>query len=113
MAACKGDASILIEICRVFRASLPGQLEGLRVAIQDKDWIQLREAARRLCGTIGAFSTKAGEVASAIEDFGEEGLIDEAMPLVERFEAMARVLMTALNHLSLESLLQLLRTTGG
>lgn len=112
LAACKGDAAILDGICQVFRAGLPGQLEAVRAALQDGDAGRLREAAHRLCGTIGAFSTVAGGVASDIEDRAEAGQLDEARPLVERLEAMASQLLTAVVGLSVDTLRQQAGPTG-
>jgi two-component system, sensor histidine kinase and response regulator len=106
LAACKGDAAILDGICQVFRAGLPGQLEVVRAALQGRDAGRLREAAHRLCGTIGAFSTVAGSVASDIEDRAEAGQLDEARPLVEQLETMTRELMTVVVELSVDTLRQ-------
>jgi CheY-like chemotaxis protein len=106
LAACKGDAAILDGICRVFRASLPGQLGAVRAALQDGDAGRLREAAHRLCATIGAFSTVAGGLASDIEDRAEAGQLDEARLLVERLEAMASQLLPVVGGLSVDTLRQ-------
>jgi PAS domain S-box-containing protein len=106
LAACGGDGTILERIGRAFRAGLPGQLEAVRSAVRAGDTVRLREAAHRLCGMVGAFSTVAGGVASSIEDLAASGRLDETRPLVERLEAMARELIAAIDGLSVEALRQ-------
>ena len=64
----------------------------------------MREAAHKLFGLLSAFSTAAGNAASALEDLAERGQLDEARPLVGRLEAMARELIREIDGLSFESL---------
>jgi hypothetical protein len=64
----------------------------------------LREAAQTLYGLLSAFSTAAGTVATDLEVMAARGELDEAGPLVERLETMARALILGLEGLSLEAL---------
>ena len=64
----------------------------------------MREAAHKLCALLSAFSTVAGDVASDLEDHAAQGRLEEARPLVEQLEAMARELLGLAGGLSLETL---------
>jgi hypothetical protein len=65
---------------------------------------QLRHATQKLCALLSAFSTAAGDVASDLEDHAAQGRLEEARPLVEQLEAMARELLELTNALLLETL---------
>jgi CheY-like chemotaxis protein len=113
LAACGGDAAILGRIGQAFRAGLPRQLEEVRAALRDADAARLREAAHRLSGMVGAFSTAAGGVASEIEDCAAAGQLDAAPVLVDRLDAMARELIRLAGGLSIESLRRQAEAAGG
>ena len=104
LAACGGDAATLEEICQVLRARLPDHLTAVQEALRERDAIRLREAAHKLCGTVAAFSTVVGAVASDLEDQAARGQLEEARPLVEQLEAMARELIEQVDGLSIEVL---------
>lgn len=104
LAACGGDDAILGRIGRAFRDGLPGQLAAVRSALAEGDAARLREAAHRLCGVLGAFSTTAGGVASELEDAAEQGRLADAGPLVDRLGAMAEELLRLADGLTVESL---------
>jgi PAS domain S-box-containing protein len=109
LAACGGDAAILDKICRAFRARLPNHLRAVQDALRDQDASRLREAAHKLSGMVGAFSTVAGGAASELEDRAAEGRLEEAGPLVARLEAMGTELIRQAGGLSLEALEDRLR----
>jgi len=104
LAACGGDAATLEEICQVLRARLPDHLTAVQEALRVRAAIRLREAAHKLCGTVAAFSTVVGAVASDLEDQAARGQLEEARPLVEQLEAMARELIEHMDGLSIEVL---------
>ena len=104
LAACGGDAVILEKICQAFRARLPDQLTAVQDALRERDTARLREAAHKLCGMVAAFSTVAGGVASDLEDHAAQGQLEEARPLVEQLETMAKELMRLAGGLSIETL---------
>ena len=106
LAGCGDDAALLGKMCKSLRAGLPRHLAALRQALQDGDAVELREAAHRLCGTLSAFSTSAGEVASALEDRALDGQLAEAAALVERLESLAADLADTVEDLSIEQLRQ-------
>jgi hypothetical protein len=91
-------------MCRAFQTYLPGRLADVSDALRGRDAPRLREAAHKLCPLLFAFSTAAGDVASAIEDHAAQGRLDEARPLVEQLEAMVRELLGLAGGLSLETL---------
>ena len=104
LAACGGDAATLEKICQVLRARLPDHLTAVQDALRERDAVRLREAAHKLCGMVAAFSTVAGAVASDLEDQAARGQLEEARPLVEQLEAMARELIQQVDGLSIEAL---------
>ncbi len=104
LAACGDDATILENLCRVFEAGLPDLITAVRNSLRDGDAVRLREAAHNLCGMIGTFSTRAGQLASELEDLAEQGRLEPARPLVEQLESIAERLPQLLRGVSLESL---------
>ena len=104
LAACGDDAAILERICQAFRAQLPGHLKAVQDAMGNRDARGLREAAHKLSGMVGTFSTVAGGVASELEDHAAQGEFEEARALMARLETMADELMRLADGLSLESL---------
>jgi two-component system sensor histidine kinase/response regulator len=104
LAACGGEAAILEEICQVLRARLPEHLTAVQEALREQDAIRLREAAHKLCGTVAAFSTAVGAMASDLEDQAARGQLEDAWPLVEQLEAMTLELIQQVDGLSIEAL---------
>ena len=93
-------------MCQAFRTYLPDRLAEVGDALREQDAPRLREAAHKLCAMLAAFSTAAGGVASDLEDHAAQGRLEEARPLVEQLEAMARELLRLASGLSLETLRQ-------
>jgi two-component system sensor histidine kinase/response regulator len=104
LAACGGDAATLEKICQVLRDRLPDHLRAVQDALRDRDAVRLREASHKLYGTVAAFSTVAGAVASDLEDQAARGQLEEARPLVEQLGAIARELIQQVDGLSIETL---------
>jgi two-component system sensor histidine kinase/response regulator len=104
LAACGGDATILENLCRVFKAGLPDLVAAVRDSLHDGDAVRLREAAHNLCGMISTFSTRAGQLASELEDLADQGQLEPARPLVEQLGSIAVRLPQLLRGVSLESL---------
>jgi PAS domain S-box-containing protein len=104
LAACGDDGTILKRICQTLQVRLPDHMNAVEAAFEAADASRLREAAHKLAGMIGAFSTVAGRLASEVEDHASEGQIQEVKPLVKTLEAMTRDLMQVVAGLSLETL---------
>jgi HPt (histidine-containing phosphotransfer) domain-containing protein len=104
LAACGGDPAMLGKMCRRLQSLVPEDLAAVRDALHDQDAPRLREAAHKLYGTLSAFSTVAGNVASDLEDYAAQGQLEEAQPLVEQLETMTQELMRLVGGLSLEAL---------
>jgi two-component system sensor histidine kinase/response regulator len=104
--ACGNDEEMFQVMCRAFQTSLPDQLAEIGAALRDQDAPGCREAAHKLCALLFAFSTAAGNMASDIEDLAAQGRLEEARPLVEQLERMARELLGLAAGLSLETLRQ-------
>ncbi|HEV3449470.1 MAG TPA: response regulator, partial [Gemmataceae bacterium] len=110
--ACGDDEELLRVMYLKFQTYLPDQLAEVGDALRDQDAPRLREAAHKLCGVLFAFSTAAGDVASDLEDHAAQGWLEEARPLVEQLERMARGLLGLAGRLSLETLRQQAEVTG-
>ncbi len=112
LAACGGDPATLEDICQVLRARLPEHLTAVQQALRERAAIRLREAAHKLCGTVAAFSTSVGAVASDLEDQAARGRLEDAWPLVEQLEAMTMELIQQVDGLSIEALREQAGATG-
>ena len=106
LAACGDDDATLEKISQVLRARLPDHLMAVQDALREQNSVRLREAAHNLCGSVTAFSTVVGTVASDLEDRAARGQLEEAGPLVQQLEAMARELLELAGGLSLKALRQ-------
>ena len=102
--ACGDDEEVLRMMCRAFQTYVPKRLAEMGDTLRDRDAPRLREAAHKLCALLFAFSTAAGNVASDLEDHAAQGRLEEARPLMEQLEVMARELMRVVEGLSIETL---------
>ena len=89
LATCGHDADILALMVSGILARLPRDLGVLRGAVGDGDLARIREAAHRLYGMVAAFSTLAGDEASAIEDRAEQG---DGAPIEGRLARLEAIL---------------------
>ena len=104
LTACGDDAEWLRGMCEDFQTYVPARLAEVGEALRDGDAPRLSEAAHKLGALLFAFSTAAGDVASALEDHAAHGRLEEARPLVGQVEAMAGELLGLVDGLSLEAL---------
>jgi CheY-like chemotaxis protein len=104
LTACGGDAEALREMCRAFETYLPVRITEVGDALRAQDAPRLREAAHKLCALLFAFSKTAGNAASDLENQAAQSRLAEALPLVDRLEAMAQQLLPLVGGLSLEAL---------
>jgi two-component system, sensor histidine kinase and response regulator len=102
--ACGGRAATLARLCEVFRRSLPDHLARCRSALGDDDLRRLGEAAHMLYGTLAAFSTIAGAVASTLEDSAVRGERETCKALVGRLEDMSAELLDDIGAVTIEAL---------
>jgi PAS domain S-box-containing protein len=102
--ACDGQASLLEKILVVFRKSLPNQMSRVRMALGAGELAGLREAAHRLAGTVGAFSTVTADIALTLEDEAVRQDLESCRALVERLGAMCDALLEETATLSIDSL---------
>ncbi len=102
--ACGGKVAILDKLCEAFRRGLPDHLARCRSALREGDLPRLGEAAHMLCGTLGAFSTVAGAVASTLEDSAVRGERDSCRALLGRLEDMSAELLEDMRALTIESI---------
>ncbi|UJR85559.1 Hypothetical protein I5071_76390 [Sandaracinus amylolyticus] len=102
--ACGGHPAVLERLCAVFRRSLPDHMARTRSALRDRDRPRLREAAHMLHGTLSAFSTVAGALASALEDAAIHGGIERCTELVAGLEPMCAELVEDTRGLTLDAL---------
>jgi CheY-like chemotaxis protein len=104
LGSCGGEAAILERICGTFRTHVPNQMARVRSAMSDRDMPRLREAAHLLRGTLSAFSTVAGTVASNIEDQAARDQVEECKPMVAQLESICSKLVEQTRNLSLDNL---------
>jgi two-component system sensor histidine kinase/response regulator len=104
LAVCGGVEKLLCEMGRNFKSDAPSLLTEVGGALRDHDAPRLHQAAHKLHGTITAFSTVAGAVASDLEDLAARGRLEQARPLVKRLGAMVGELIEQLDGLSIETL---------
>ncbi len=107
LAACGGDPDMLRKMCRRLQSLVPEDLTAVRDALHDQDAVRLREAAHKLYGTLSVFSTVTGDQAADLEDLAARGLLNEALPLVERVNKSAIELARLADGLTVETLRQL------
>jgi PAS domain S-box-containing protein len=112
LASCGDDAEDLRELCQDFLAYAPARVAEVTDALRAGDAPWLREAAHKLRRLLSAFSTAAGAAASDLEERAARGELDEARPLVERLETMARELVLQLDDVAIESLRRRAATAG-
>jgi len=112
LAVCGGVAKLLDQMGRNFKSNAPSLLTEIGGALRDQDAPRLRQAAHKLHGTITAFSTVAGAVASDLEDLAACGQLEAAQPLVERLGAMVGELIEQVDRLSIETLQDLVGIAG-
>jgi hypothetical protein len=72
--------------------------------LRDRDAPRLREAAHKCCGMLSEFSTVAGDLAGRLEDLAAGAQLDQAPPILDRLEAMARELVRQADGLTIAAL---------
>ncbi|MGO9110319.1 MAG: PAS domain S-box protein [Thermoguttaceae bacterium] len=104
LAACDGDSTLLRKMCQSLQTRVPEHLAALREALRDQDAPRVREAAHKFCGLLSEFSTVAGDLAGSLEDMAARESLDEAHPILEQLETMARELVQLAGGLTLDAL---------
>jgi signal transduction histidine kinase/CheY-like chemotaxis protein len=104
MAACENDAILLQKLCRWFQDRVPGHLAALSEANSMGDLAGVREAAHKLAGMVGVFSTPVGELASSVEDHAAAGEFSAVSDLSAQLETAVASLLRLTDGLSLEQL---------
>ena len=102
--ACGARPAVFDRLCQVFRASVPGHLTAIRSALEQQDWPLLRVEAHKLAGTLSAFSTIAGTLASTLEDAAADGNGERCVQLVGQLESTCNALREETRSLTLEAL---------
>jgi CheY-like chemotaxis protein len=104
LAACDEDPAILKSICDSFRAQMPGHLADVIQAARNGDVHSLRMAAHKLLGMVAAFSSRARDLVSEIEDLAAQGQFDEATALIDPLSGMMQGLERVLDNVTIEGL---------
>jgi CheY-like chemotaxis protein len=102
--ACGGQAAVFDRLCEVFQRSLPDQVMRIHAARRDRDLSSLRGMAHKLYGTLGAFSTVAGELALTLEDSATRGEMERCEQLVDQLESVCAELLEDTRTLTLNDL---------
>lgn len=95
---------MLDRLCEVFRRSVPEHMTAIRAALGERDLPRLGVAAHMLAGTLSAFSTIAGGLASTLEDAAVDKDVELCMVLIARLESMCTALIEDTRGLTLEAL---------
>jgi two-component system sensor histidine kinase/response regulator len=101
-----GRPAVLQKLCEVFRGTVPRQMDRARSALHDRDLSRLREDAHRLYGTLAAFSTIAGALASTLEDSAVREDLESCTALVERLDGVCAELLEDTRTLTVDALRQ-------
>jgi len=101
---CGGRPAVLERLCELFRQTAPVQMAATRAALDERDFARLRPASHILAGTLSAFSTIAGALASTLEDAAIDEDLERCVSLVAQLEATCSMLMEETRGLTLERL---------
>ncbi len=109
LASCGGDPTMLQKMRRSLHTRIPEHIAALRGALTNQDASGLREAAHRICGTLSAFSTVAGNLAADLEDVAAGAHLDKAAPILAQLERITGELLDRVDGISIEKLRDLTR----
>jgi two-component system sensor histidine kinase/response regulator len=104
MQMCGGRPAVLERLGDVFRRSVAEHMASTRAAVDARDYPRLETSAHMLAGTLSAFSTIAGALASTLEDAAADHDGELAATLVARLEGMCTTLIEDSRGLTLEAL---------
>ncbi|AKU93828.1 diguanylate cyclase/phosphodiesterase (GGDEF & EAL domains) with PAS/PAC sensor(s) [Labilithrix luteola] len=102
--ACAGDPDVFDRLREVFRKALPNHLARVRAPLLEHDLPRLAEAAHKLYGTLGAFSTIAGALALTVEDAAKREDSERCSDLVDQLDAMCAELLEDTRGLTMDDL---------
>jgi two-component system sensor histidine kinase/response regulator len=102
--ACASDPDVFDGLCRTFRRAVPEHLTSVRAALRDQDLPRLAEAAHKLLGTLGPFSTVAGAVALTIADAARRDDFESCVELVNQVDSMCAELLEDTRGLTIDGL---------
>jgi HPt (histidine-containing phosphotransfer) domain-containing protein len=102
--ACGRRSAVLARLCEVFQITLPQHMARVRAALRDRDIERLREAAHKLYGTLGAFSSIAGAAALILEDAARRADLVRCTQHVDQLEAMCTELLEDARALTIAKL---------
>ncbi len=94
LASCDGDPAILASLCAILRAQLPKQMAHALACSADRDGPRLRESAHKLFGIVATVSTRAGALASRLEDEAEQGDLDAAAASALGLQSLVSEILT-------------------
>jgi CheY-like chemotaxis protein len=112
LTACDGDPGLLGQMIAVFQAGAASHLSCVSEAIVNRNAADLREAAHKLVGLVSAFSTRAAETASSLEQSAASGQLNGAAEHYATLSDMIENLGPLLASLSVEDLKSRLERAG-
>jgi HPt (histidine-containing phosphotransfer) domain-containing protein len=101
---CGGRPDVLGRLCEVFRRTVDDHLSRSREALEQGDLPRLRVAAHKLAGTLSAFSTVAGTLASDLEDAAAAGELARCTELFAHLDATCAEVLEETSRLTFETL---------
>ncbi len=104
LAACGDDEAILNKLCQTFQTRLPECHRAVQEAWENRDTSQLREAAHKLCGLIGVFSSVGSVTASQLEEHAAHGNLEQCSRVVDTLSRIMPAILQQVEGLSIETL---------
>jgi len=101
---CGGRPAVLERLCEMFRRSVPTHVAATRAALDERNFARLQASAHVLAGTLSAFSTIAGALASTLEDAAVDQDLERCVSLVSQVESSCARLLEETRGLTVEAL---------
>ena len=102
--SCAGEREVFDALCEVARRALPEHLERVHAALRGGDRPRLADAAHKLVGTLGAFSTIASALAQTLEDAANRDDTESSVALVSQLDALCAELLEDLRGITIDDL---------
>jgi hypothetical protein len=107
---CGGDPVLLQTMIHSFQTHFEGRLNDLVNAVKHQDGASLRAATHKLHGLVSAFSRRADEAVTILEQLGNDGHWNDADRQSVAVDELLHSLATSLDRVTVE---ELNRDAGG
>ncbi|MET0285438.1 MAG: response regulator [Polyangiales bacterium] len=104
LAACDGEPAILDTLCTALHEHLQRHVDDTQRSLREADAPRLREDAHKLFNMVAAFSSRAGTLASELEDHAARGDLAAAAALIDALPGLASALLRETTALTVQQL---------